>query len=299
MPRATTLISTVGTSFLFPNVAGLSVQDADPRRAFLAKAYQDRNPKVMAKGLAAYEPHERICGAEINSIASLVQGDYVAGDANLLFCHSDTDEGRLIGAVLRDYFVRTGHPTVELIEIVDLNDDFQSFRTRGLRNVAKALCRAIRDNGPATAAVNATGGYKAQIAIAVLMAQAIGVPVYYRHERFAEIISFPSLPTALDYEIWMQHSGMLFDLDRAKESVSSDDYAGDCAHHIVDRVSRFVDRRTRVRACLDFSGRGRVSSATPGRPAHQESTRVPTVFAGSRTRDPGSRTAAQGRNISA
>src|SRR5438093_1489422 len=84
-----------------------------------------------------------------------------------------------------------------------------------VRNLAKAVCQIIRDHGASSCAINATGGYKAQIAIAVLMGQALGVPVYYKHERFDEIIAFPPMPVALDFEVWMRLSGLLFALERA------------------------------------------------------------------------------------
>lgn len=62
---------------------------------------------------------------------------------------------------------------------------------------------------PRHAAFNATGGYKAQIAVAVIMGQAVGVPVYYMHERFSEIIAFPPLPVAFDFEVWMRATEIL------------------------------------------------------------------------------------------
>ncbi len=34
------------------------------------------------------------------------------------------------------------------------------------------------------------------------------------HERFSEIIAFPPMPVALDFEVWMQASGMLFELEK-------------------------------------------------------------------------------------
>ena len=88
------------------------------------------------------------------------------------------------------------------------------FRTKGLRQLARELCKILRERTPAACAINATGGYKAQIAIAVLLGQAIGVPVFYKHELFPEIIAFPPMPVALDFELWMRASGMLFDLVR-------------------------------------------------------------------------------------
>jgi CRISPR-associated protein (Cas_APE2256) len=114
------------------------------------------------------------------------------------------------------------HPLVEVKEIEDLQDsDPKRFRTKGLRNLAKVVCKIIRDHGSDSCAINATGGYKAQIAIAVLMGQAIGVPVYYKHERFDEIIAFPPMPVALNFEVWLRISGLLFTLESDGQAPSS------------------------------------------------------------------------------
>ena len=83
----------------------------------------------------------------------------------------------------------------------------------------------IRSDSAAACAINATGGYKAQIAVGVLLGQAIGVPVYYKHELFSEIIAFPPMPVALDFEVWMRASGMLYDLERSSEPISAALYA--------------------------------------------------------------------------
>src|SRR5437773_1205753 len=83
-------------------------------------------------------------------------------------------------------------------------------RTRALRTPARRICAVVRERSAAACALNATGGYKAQIAVAVLLGQALGVPVYYKHELFSEIIAFPPLPVALDFEVWMRASGMLY-----------------------------------------------------------------------------------------
>src|SRR5437764_255973 len=51
-------------------------------------------------------------------------------------------------------------------------------------------------------------------AVAVLLGQALGIPVYYKHELFSEIIAFPPMPVALDFEVWMRASGLLTALER-------------------------------------------------------------------------------------
>ncbi len=212
---ATTLISTVGTSLIYPNLVNLSPDDPDPARAAIATAFARRDAAAVAEGLTQYPPTERLLGAEINSIASLWEKGYLAESPNLLFCHSHTEDGRFLGEVLTAYYHRRSLPVVEACEIEGLQDhDPRQFRTLGLRNLTKQISQSVRNYGADYTAINATGGYKAQIAIAVLMGQALGVPVYYKHERFSEIIAFPPLPVALDFGVWMECSGLLYALDQ-------------------------------------------------------------------------------------
>ena len=241
MQPAHTVICTVGTSLFRPNLAGLRADDPEPNRQALARAYAAGDWEAVAAGLGTHGPTDRLCGAEINSLASLVAKGYAAADANLVFCHSDTADGQAIGRILEVYFRRAGHSSVQARTITDLQDrDARLFRTRGLRNLAKEVCKVIRDYGAASCAINATGGYKAQIAVAVLMGQSLGVPVYYKHELFDEIISFPPMPVALDFEAWMRLSGLLFALQAALQPADLvEDYPGDA-----ETLESLVDRET-------------------------------------------------------
>lgn len=226
-----TLICTVGTSLMRPNLLGLpdaaqyenwlkrqppadgSALTRDLVSA-LAVAVQQQETSAIANLLARLPGSTRLCGAEINSITDLIGRGYCQKGSTLFFCHSDTDEGRQVAQIMRHYYGLQGYP-VELHGIADLQDrNPKRFRTKGLRNLAKTVCRIIRERGAPYCAINATGGYKAQIAIGVLMGQALGVPVYYKHELFSEIIAFPPMPISLDHALWMRHSGLLAVLDR-------------------------------------------------------------------------------------
>ncbi len=57
--------------------------------------------------------------------------------------------------------------------------------------------------------VNATGGYKAQIAFALALGQAMKFPVYYRFEAFSKIIKMPPLPVSLDWELYLENAELL------------------------------------------------------------------------------------------
>ena len=202
------LLCTVGTSLLNPgNVAGArTVNGVTDWSAVLAD-------------LVRAESASRICGAEINSVASLIAHGYVSNGASVYLFHSDTEAGRQIAATLSEYFLSRGHAPVRAVAVADLQDsDPKRFRTKGLRNLVKSICASVRDHSAPACAINATGGYKAQIAIAVLLGQALGIPVYYMHERFSEIIPFPPLPVALDFQVWMRASGLLAALEREPQA---------------------------------------------------------------------------------
>ncbi len=88
---------------------------------------------------------------------------------------------------------------VEFKAVEQLQDQRpKDFKVHGLRNLVRAIGSYIqRFGGADQIAIDATGGYKAQIAIALLIGQALNIPVYYKHERFPEIIDFPPMPISL------------------------------------------------------------------------------------------------------
>jgi putative CRISPR-associated protein (TIGR02619 family) len=264
MAPANILICTVGTSLFRPNLEALRQRLEDPkldeRSRHLAEAYQGQNWEKVAEALLAFDPQEQVCGAEINSTANLLERNYVSDKCGLYFMHSDTADGENIARVLVHYYQMRGHAPVQAIKIADLQDsDPARFRVRGLRNLTREICRVIRQYSTYTCAINATAGYKAQIAIAVLLGQALGVPVYYKHERFSEIISFPPIPVALDFEVWMRASGMLFDLEASSEPVPAELYIADWDERYESLVERIeVDGRI----YLDLSPVGQIFHET-------------------------------------
>ncbi len=262
------LLCTVGTSLIYPNLAGLRKSIADDankpeeKRAFkpailpavqkLADAYDQKDWQAVGDALAEIPSSERLCGAEVNSIHSLIQHNYAPKDCGIYFLHSDTDDGRNIVQALTRLFTLKGHSPVRGLPVTDLQDqDPKRFRTKGLRNLAKVLCGKIREHSASACAINATGGYKAQIAVGVLLGQSLGVPVYYMHERFSEIIAFPPMPVALDFEFWMEHSGLLQQLD--KDFIKKADFAENWSEKLETLVDQEVENGTEY-ICLSATG---------------------------------------------
>ncbi|MGI2903301.1 putative CRISPR-associated protein [Tolypothrix sp. VBCCA 56010] len=227
------LICTVGTSLFKPNLFGLPVPDKydewvakQPKTDHqylsvelitnLKTALTNQNWKHIAELLNTIPGTTRLCGAEINSISDLVEREYCADKSLLFFCYSATEEGENIAKILQYYYQFKGH-IAKPRKIEYLQDkEPKLFRTKGLRNLVKEISRIVQEYHPDNCAINATGGYKAQIAIGVLMGQSLGVPVYYKHEFFSEIIAFPPMPIGLDFSLWLEKSGWLTALDRGE-----------------------------------------------------------------------------------
>lgn len=208
------LLCTLGTSLL------TNIRNGDRNDAYLLSlkaASEAGDWKEVARLLHQIPNDDRRCGAEINSISGLIQRG-VTTARHLVLLHSDTDEGAHVAAILTHYY-EAGGARVESRRIEGLLDsDPEAFRSRGLRTLASTLCRWLRDYGAGQCAINATGGYKAQVAVAVLLGQAFEVPVYYKHERFNLIIDVPPMPVSLDFDLWLEQQEV-FALLRGDESV--------------------------------------------------------------------------------
>lgn len=238
MSKPNTLLCTIGVSLFYPNLSNLAKEpQTDQTLCKLAEAYSEaveeqqrrkkrgslnRVPQREWEKVATLlrdeiNPTNRLCGAEINSVTDLLeQGSIEKGYLHLLY--SDTDDGEAIATILQSYFTKDRWQ-VNLHRVEGLCDDTpELFRTQGLRNLAKFFGEQVRKSRKEhrLCAINATGGYKAQIAIAVLMGQALDIPVYYKHERFDAIIPFPPMPVALDFSLWERASGMFMVLAKAK-----------------------------------------------------------------------------------
>ena len=76
------LLCTLGTSLFYPNLEGLKTALSTGKirleHRALAEAYTQQDWTGVAQQLTGIDPEERLCGAEINSIASLLLHNYIA-----------------------------------------------------------------------------------------------------------------------------------------------------------------------------------------------------------------------------
>jgi putative CRISPR-associated protein (TIGR02619 family) len=197
-----TLICTVGTSLL-----GNLKRSADEP---IQQAVASQNWNQLALLLLQYQNSDRLCGAEINSITSICGANLLSGRERLIFLVSDTPDGKDIGSLLRLYYENSKNPvsfrSVEIRVLEGLRDDnVHIFQRQGLKNLVREISKETRAFSPEVIAINATGGYKAQISFAGMIGQALGIPVYYLFERFSEVIELPPQPISLDLAFWLNH----------------------------------------------------------------------------------------------
>ncbi|MCK9263945.1 MAG: putative CRISPR-associated protein [Deltaproteobacteria bacterium] len=181
-----TIISTVGTS-LIKNAAQKIGADKARNKVGLIRYLQD-------------EPQEK-ASAETNALSRVVQQD-----DRLVFLHSHTVDGLICAQALCAYYQKASHEC-EAIEIQNLTYTETSFKMRGLRSLVAEMINNINKERALKREVliNATGGFKAEIAYATLVGLLFDVPVYYIHEAFTDIIEMPPTPISWDMNLLADH----------------------------------------------------------------------------------------------
>lgn len=173
--------------------------------------------------LQSQEPFARSAGAEINATEHLLHGlDLSTGRTSppfeLFFAVSETAEGRWTGELLAQYYrAFRGFEKVQWKEMEGLSPaDPERFTHVGLRSLVRESSASLRDASRRGlhCVVNATGGFKAQISVAGLIGQAMGVSVVYQFEGFPNCIEMPPMPLELDRELWLTNYDLLARLSR-------------------------------------------------------------------------------------
>jgi len=257
----TTLICTVGTSLFFPNLNFLKPETqyqkepaendlmgradkialsryalwADNKKLIeilkqIKDFYDAKNFSQLAGQLVLLPPELRLCGAEINSVEGMIRKKFLSDKRNrLIFLVSETEDGKSIGTILKNYFTHKKceirFEESEYLTVSGLQDEKPLiFQREGLPNLVRHLGELFRKwGGSDSIAINATGGYKAQIALAVAFGQAIRCSVFYKHEKFDQIIRFPKIPFTIDLSMVGKHLRFWADMAEPGEIFTSDE----------------------------------------------------------------------------
>ncbi len=176
-----TIITTVGTSLLTNAKRELKVDTpTDEQIANYLRAIGDEK-----------------ASAETNSLSRILQ----EGDRIVFIC-SHTEDGKRCAELLRRHYANEGYQA-DRIEVPDLNYSDKRFQNRGLRSLVNILAQQIQEahKRQHEVVINATGGFKAEIAYATLIGLLFRVPVCYIHEMFRDIIMLPATPIGWDFSL--------------------------------------------------------------------------------------------------
>ncbi|PZA07713.1 MULTISPECIES: putative CRISPR-associated protein [unclassified Meiothermus] len=174
---STVILTTVGTSLLMNARREAKVADHE------IMEYLSRDPKSAS--------------AETNSLLRIRQ----RGDSVVLL-HSDTPEGER-AATLLELYLQDQKVECRKVRIVGLAYEAQGFVDYGLKHFVQTLAAEIRraKREQKEVIINATGGFKAEIAYATALGLVFKVPVYYIHEKFGDVVTLPPSPFGWDSEL--------------------------------------------------------------------------------------------------
>jgi putative CRISPR-associated protein (TIGR02619 family) len=154
--------------------------------------------------LSNYLRHEdaKEVSAETNALHRLG----LQSDDRIVFLHSATEKSAVCAEFLSRHYAGTVD-SISTREIQDLSYEEGKFKLRGLRSLVGTLTELIEEaqGEDREVLINATGGFKAEIAFATLVGLLFDVPVYYIHERFRDIVEMPVLPIDWDYSLLYDH----------------------------------------------------------------------------------------------
>ncbi len=117
----------------------------------------------------------------------------------LVLLHTPTPDGRFCAERL-EAFAKARGIVAEVDNIVGLDPRSRGGFEHGLTQLARQIAGHVRRGTQRgdEVAIAATGGFKAETAIANLVGVLSDVPVHYIHETFREIVTIPPLPVGLD-----------------------------------------------------------------------------------------------------
>ncbi len=192
----------------------------------------------------------RVMGAEIASLDAIL-ARYPRVE-NIYLLHSDTDEGKGCASAIRAFLDLRRERKAVLRPIGELDHRRPDrFRVAGLRNLVHEIARIYRDHH--AIAIDATGGYKAQTAMASMTGQALGVPVLYRFEEFGSVMEFPPLPFRLDLRIVRENLGLIQTL--GSREVEESVLQGFLGEDLRESNPRFARTRTLLEGPVTVDGR--------------------------------------------
>lgn len=158
--------------------------------------------KITQEELVQYmsETPPKEASAETNSLLKIAQPT-----DKIVFLYTATPEGKMCAEIIKTYLTNRDW-SVRMQELLIENDEFK-FERKGLRHLVDILIKEITQaqSKSQQVIINATGGFKAEIAYTTMVGMIFQVPVKYIYQNFNQPITFPALPITWDTEIMLTY----------------------------------------------------------------------------------------------
>jgi putative CRISPR-associated protein (TIGR02619 family) len=139
--------------------------------------------------------------AETNSLLKIAQSD-----EEIVLLYTTTIEGERCAKEIQRYLQSQNWSQVRLRQLPLEKNEVQ-FERHGLRGLVNILIEEITQGQQEgkEVLINATGGFKAEIAYTTMVGMIFQVPVKYIYQDFANPITFPALPVTWNIDLLLEY----------------------------------------------------------------------------------------------
>lgn len=209
-------IVSVGTSILTNFIRNHPKIQLPPISDDIAYSRVLKNRKTIEKIFDFVKQDPWSASAELNAMQEFLRNKEVS---SIYLVGTETRQGKLTASVLKLYFKHKGIPTELAKPIPGYYTELkysghqiarENFTT-GLERLCASLVRYIRKNRSEYdhIYINATGGFKPELAMLLFVGSVTNTRVYYRHEGFQESVFLPTLllPVSRDISLLKRLAG--------------------------------------------------------------------------------------------
>jgi putative CRISPR-associated protein (TIGR02619 family) len=182
-----TIITTTGTSLLIN----------------AARDLNKKNHEVTEEDLRHFFERvdtEKAC-AETNSLSKIADNR-----DEIVLLYTSTKEGEMCAKVVASKLKKEGWTNIELRQL-HLEENEVQFERKGLRELVNTLIEEITkaQRQDREVIINATGGFKAEVAYTTMVGMIFQVPVKYIYQFFKNPITFPVLPVTWNIDLLLEY----------------------------------------------------------------------------------------------
>ncbi|MEH1943468.1 MAG: putative CRISPR-associated protein [Nostoc sp.] len=139
--------------------------------------------------------------AETNSLLKIAEKD-----DEIVLLYTTTIEGERCAKIVQQYLQNQNWKFIRLVQL-PLEQNEAQFERHGLRELVNILVDEITKatNQGREVIINATGGFKAEIAYTTMVGMIFQVPVKYIYQDFSQPINFPVLPITWNIDFLLEY----------------------------------------------------------------------------------------------